>query len=326
MAWIIGWDLVLEYAVSSAFVAHGWSHYFQDLLKVMGLHWPHAFGDSPFALDSKSGSLVATGSAFDLPAVAIVVAVTALHVRGIKESARFNAVMVCVKVAIVLFVILVGAFHVTPANWHPFAPFGYGGVSAFGVTLGQEGPGGEPRGVLAGAALIFFAYIGFDAVSTQAEEAVNPARDMPIGILGSLGIATALYICVSVVLTGMVPYDQIDKGAPVSAAFGQVGMPWARGVVSVGALTGAPAPRAPPPASHRLAGLARLAPCSRAHASHPAPCIPPPRPRQASRPCCSFLCWACRASFSPWRATGCCPRSSSWRSTRCTARRGRAPA
>lgn len=204
----------------------------------MGGHWPHFIGDSPFALSAETGKMVRTGALFDLPAMFIVAVVTALHIRGIRESANFNAAMVAVKLCVVLFVIIVGAFYVTPANWHPFAPYGYGGVSVFGATIGQKAQNGQPVGVLAGSGLIFFAYIGFDAVSTQAEEAINPERDMPIGILGSLGISTLLYIAVSIVLTGMVPFNQIDKQAPVSAAFGQVGLPWARMLVSIGALTG----------------------------------------------------------------------------------------
>jgi len=130
--------------------------------------------------------------------------------------------MVIVKLAIVLFVIAVGAFYVDPVNWHPFAPFGYTGISFFGHTLfGQTGASGAPVGVLAGAAIIFFAYIGFDSVSTHAEEAKNPRRDVPIGIIASLIICTILYIVVSAILTGMVPYDKIDINAPVSNAFAQ---------------------------------------------------------------------------------------------------------
>jgi basic amino acid/polyamine antiporter, APA family len=142
-------------------------------------------------------------------------------------------------VAVVLFVIAVGAFYVNPQNWVPFAPYGYTGISIFGYTLmGQTGPAGEPLGVLAGAGMIFFAYIGFDAVSTQAEEARNPQRDVPIGLMASLVLCTILYIAVAAVLTGMVPYDKINVDAPVSDAFRQVGLPWAQLLISVGALTG----------------------------------------------------------------------------------------
>jgi APA family basic amino acid/polyamine antiporter len=160
-------------------------------------------------------------------------------VRGIKESASFNTAMVIVKLAVVLFVIAVGAFYVDPANWHPFAPFGYTGFSLFGKTLlGRTGAGGEPLGMLAGSAIIFFAYIGFDSVSTHAEEAKNPRRDVPIGILASLLLCTVLYIAVAAVLTGMIPYDQINIDAPVAAAFQQKGLHWAHFIIAIGAVVG----------------------------------------------------------------------------------------
>jgi APA family basic amino acid/polyamine antiporter len=239
LAWIIGWDLVLEYAVSSAAVAHGWSKYFQDLLKTFDITLPAAIRDAPFEYRPELGEFVATQSYLDLPAVVIAALLTIVLVLGIKESARFNAAMVVVKLLVVLFVIVVGAWYINPSNWEPFAPYGYSGISFFGHTLlGQTGKGGEPLGVLAGAGIIFFAYIGFDAVSTHAEEARNPRRDVPIGIISSLLICTLLYIAVAGVLTGMVPYDQLDKNAPVSAAFGHVGLGWARFLVSIGALTG----------------------------------------------------------------------------------------
>jgi APA family basic amino acid/polyamine antiporter len=246
-AWIIGWDLVLEYAVASSTVAHGWSHYFQDFLNIFGqkilgkesLVLPHALTNAPFDYDTATGAFVSTGTVLDFPALAIAAIMTVLLVRGIRESARVNSVMVIIKLAVVMFVIGVGAFYVNPANWHPFAPFGLAGVSFFGHTIaGQTGAGGEPLGMLAGAAIIFFAYIGFDAVSTQAEEAKNPKRDVPFGIIASLIVCTILYIAVSAVLTGMVPYDQINVDAPVSAAFGHVGLPWAQFLVSLGAMAG----------------------------------------------------------------------------------------
>src|SRR5262245_66381 len=238
-AWIIGWDLVLEYAVGSATVAHGWSHYFQDFTGIFGLKLPHVFTNAPFDFNPQTGQLVATGTLFDLPALVIALLVTVVLVIGIRESASVNAAMVMVKIAVVLFVITVGAFYVDSRNWTPFAPYGLTGVSIFGHTLlGQTGPGGEPLGMLAGAATIFFAYIGFDAVSTQAEEARNPHRDVPIGLMVSLLICTILYIAVAAVLTGMVPYDKINVDAPVSDAFRQVGLPWAQFLISLGALTG----------------------------------------------------------------------------------------
>jgi len=238
-AWIIGWDLVLEYAVASATVAHGWSHYFQDFLLSFGVRLPHIFTNAPFDFDPATGHLASTGTWFDVPAILIACLITIILVKGIQESASVNAAIVMVKLAIVVFVIVVGARYVNPANWVPFAPFGYTGFSFFGHTLmGQTGPAGEPVGMLAGAAIVFFAYIGFDSVSTHAEEARNPSRDVPIGIIVSLVLCTVLYILVAGVLTGMVPYNRINIDAPVSDAFGQVGLPWARVLISVGAVAG----------------------------------------------------------------------------------------
>ena len=239
MAWIIGWDLVLEYAVASATVAHGWSHYFQDFLLFFNVRLPHVFTNAPFDFDLATGRLAPTGTWFDLPAIIIAGLITVILVKGIQESASVNAAIVMVKLAIVLFVIVVGARFVNPANWIPFAPFGYTGFSFFGYTLmGQTGAGGEPLGMLAGAAIVFFAYIGFDSVSTHAEEARNPSRDVPIGIIVSLVLCTVLYIAVAAILTGMVPYNQINIDAPVSDAFRQVGLPWAQLMISVGAVAG----------------------------------------------------------------------------------------
>jgi APA family basic amino acid/polyamine antiporter len=248
LAWIIGWDLVLEYAVASSAVAVGWSKYFQALLNLFErwfqltpglLKIPDAWHKAPFDYVPDTGDFVSTGSYCDLPAMLIVFALTVLLVIGIKESARFNALMVIVKLSVVLFVIGVGAFYVNPENWKPFAPHGWGGLSFFGRPIfGETDAGGKPIGMFAGAAMIFFAYIGFDAVSTNAEEAKNPSRDVPIGILGSLVICTILYMAVAAVLTGMVPYNQIAVDAPVSNAFAQRGLWWAEGLIAVGALTG----------------------------------------------------------------------------------------
>lgn len=238
-AWIVGWDLVLEYAVASAAVAHGWSHYFQDFIGIFGIQMPFALANTPFDVNPDTGIFGPTGRIVDLPALAITAIVTVILVKGIRESASFNAAMVGVKLVVVLVVIAVGVFYIDSRNWHPFAPFGLSGVSFFGNTLfGQTGKSGEPLGMLAGAATIFFAYIGFDSVSTHAEEARNPRRDVPIGIIASLIICTVLYIAVSAVLTGMVPYNQINIDAPVSNAFAQVGLRWAQFLVSLGALTG----------------------------------------------------------------------------------------
>jgi APA family basic amino acid/polyamine antiporter len=238
-AWIIGWDLLLEYAVGAAVVANSWSSYFQEVMATLGIPaLPDAVRGPVVTYNAAVGKIETTGAYFNLPALFIVVAITAILVKGIQESARFNAVMVGVKLSCVLFVLIVGGYYVNPANWKPFAPYGYGGLNLLGYTLGKTDAGGLPLGMLAGAAIAFFSYIGFDAVSTQAEEARRPSRDVPIGILASLLICTVLYIAVIAVLTGMVPYDKIDVGAPVSKAFEQVGLGWARFLIAAGGVTG----------------------------------------------------------------------------------------
>lgn len=230
-AWIIGWDLVLEYTVASASVAHGWSKYFQEFISAFGLTIPETLNNAPLDLGSQ-GFL--TGSYVDLPALVIVLVLTFVLVVGIKQSAGFNTAMVITKVAIVLFVIAVGAFYIDPRNWRDFAPYGYGGIGFFGKTIG----GGPQVGMLAGAAIMFFAYIGFDSVSTHAEEARNPQRDVPLGIVASLAICTVLYIAVAAVLTGMVHYDKISVEAPIAVAFKDVGLDWAHLLISIGAVAG----------------------------------------------------------------------------------------
>ena len=237
-AWIIGWDLVLEYAVGSATVANGWSSFFQTLLPKVGIHLPEAISRAPIVYDAATGHFVMTNGLVNLPAVIIVAIVTMVLVKGIQESASFNATMVAVKLAAVLFVILVGAFFINPENWKPFAPYGWGGLTLFGHTIWGQSVGGNPVGMLAGAAIIFFAYIGFDSVSTHAEEAKRPNRDVPIGIVASLLICTVLYIAVVFVLTGMVKYDQIDTGAGVSVAFHTVGLPWAEAIIAIAGVAG----------------------------------------------------------------------------------------
>ena len=238
-AWIIGWDLVLEYAVASSTVASGWSHYFQNLLGIFKDRIPQvpiSLSGPPIAYEEVGGVMHFswTHNYFDLPAVIITAILTVILVIGIRESSRVNTLMVLIKLGVVAFVIGVGATLIDPANWHPFAPFGYGGISFFGQGLG----GGVPRGVFAGAAGIFFAYIGFDSVSAHSEEARNPRRDVPIGIIVSLVLCTVLYVAVAAVLTGMVPYDKIDVGAPVANAFQQRGRPGAQLLIAIGALTG----------------------------------------------------------------------------------------
>ncbi len=238
-AWIIGWDLVLEYGVASAAVATGWSGYFQNVLAKVGIVLPEALRESPWRYDVTSGGFVSTGSSINLPAVIIVLIVTAILVKGIQESATFNATMVGIKVAAVLFVIGAGVFLIDPANWKPFAPYGWTGLSFFGHHVaGQTDAGGSPLGMLAGAAIIFFAYIGFDSVSTHTEEAKNPQRDVPFGIVTSLIVCTILYIAVVAVLTGMVRYDQLDVNAPVSRAFEHSGIGWAEGIIAIAGVAG----------------------------------------------------------------------------------------
>jgi basic amino acid/polyamine antiporter, APA family len=254
-AWMIGWDLILEYAVGAATVANGWSGYFQKVLKGIGLHFPDMIGKAPLEWNhaaswgEPSKWVTLTGSYVNLPAVIIVVIITAILVKGISESAGFNAMMVFIKVAAVIFVVVVGAFFINPANWTQsaapdgrggFAPYGWGGFSFFGIeqlTIGER-VNGRPVGMLAGAALIFFAYIGFDSVSTHAEEARNPKRDVPIGIIASLVVCTILYVAVVAVLTGMVPYYKIDPNAGVSSAFTERNLGWAAFIISAAGVAG----------------------------------------------------------------------------------------
>lgn len=209
-AWIIGWDLILEYTVAIAAVAIGWSGYIVSLLEVAGIHLPAALVNAPGV----------HGGIINLPAILIIALITALLIQGVKESARLNNIIVAVKVAVVLMFVAIGAFHVNPANWKPFLPFGWSGV-------------------FEGAAIIFFAYIGFDAISTAAEEVKNPQKDLPKGIIASLVVCTILYITVSAILTGMVPYYKFrDTSAPVAYALTTIGINWGSALVSVGAICG----------------------------------------------------------------------------------------
>lgn len=207
-AWIIGWDLILEYTIGASTVAVGWTHYLSEFVKGFGASMP------PWLLDWALGPFHVNTAA-----IVLIALLTTLLCIGIKESARFNALMVVIKLAVVLFVIFAGLPWVKPVHWTPFFPYGF-------------------QGIFAGAALIFFAYIGFDAVSTAAEEVRNPQRDLPIGIIASLLICTLLYVAVSGVITGMVPYKQIDAGAPLAAAFGQVGNTLAQRLIGVGGFVG----------------------------------------------------------------------------------------
>ncbi|MDP4092612.1 MAG: amino acid permease [Bacillota bacterium] len=209
-AWIIGWDLILEYTVAIAAVAIGWSGYIVSLLQSAGINLPTALVN-PIGV---------TGGFINLPAIIIIGLISALLIRGVKESAAINNIIVAIKIAVVLLFIAIGAFHIHPSNWSPFLPFGW-------------------NGVFQGAAIIFFAYIGFDAVSTAAEEVKNPQKDLPRGIIGSLIVCTILYIVVSGILTGMVPYLKFkNTSAPVAYALQQIGINWGSALVSVGAVCG----------------------------------------------------------------------------------------
>ena len=224
-AWFIGWNLVLEYGVSASAVAVSWTGYFVSLLDHVGIHIPTALTNAP--LDYVDGHLVATGALFNLPAVGIVLALTWLCYVGIKESTGINMAMVLLKTALIVIVIVVGARHIDTANWHPFIPANQGG-DKYGWS-----------GVLRGAAMVFFAYIGFEATSTAAQESKNPQRDMPIGTLASLGICTVLYIAMAAVLTGLLPFDQLGTSEPVVTAIrNHPELGWLRGIVEVGALIG----------------------------------------------------------------------------------------
>ncbi|MEO4052010.1 amino acid permease [Solibacillus sp. CAU 1738] len=210
IAWLVGWALLLEYGLAAAAVATGWSAYLSSLLAGFNIHIPLAFS-GPFN--------PAENTYINLPAIFIVVLTSFLLTLGSKESTRFNTIMVFIKVVVILLFIIVGIFYVEPDNWQPFMPFGMSGV-------------------LSGAALVFFAYLGFDAVSSAAEEVKNPQRNMPIGIIGSLFICTVLYVAVSLVLTGLVSYTNLNVSDPVSYAIQLAGQEWIAGIISLGAIVG----------------------------------------------------------------------------------------
>ena len=239
VAWIIGWDLVLEYAAGASTVSVGWSGHLVSLLSLFGLAIPPHLANAPtqWCTDANVQAAMAgcahsglnlTGAWLNLPAVFIVAVMSTILVIGIKESARVNSLIVLLKVTIIFLIVIVGLGHITPDNWKPFIPPNTGEWGTFGWS-----------GVLRGAGLVFFAYIGFDAVSTAAQEAKNPQRDMPIGILGSLAICTLLYVVVSAVLTGMVHYSELNDAAPMAYALEKVGAPyWVRVSVDIGAVAG----------------------------------------------------------------------------------------
>ena len=226
MAWVMGWLLLLEYGVASATVAVGWSGYVVSFLHTVGfnfpLEWAHPYGEAFKRYDGSEGVGI-----FNLPAFIGVAGVSALLVAGVQESARVNNVIVCIKLAVILTFIAVGAGHIDVANWHPFIPENTGHFGDFGMS-----------GVLSGASMIFFAYIGFEAVSTAAQEAKNPQRDMPFGIIGALVVCTILYILVSGVLTGIVPYTALNVPDPIAVGVDAIGLPWLSFVVKIGAIMG----------------------------------------------------------------------------------------
>jgi APA family basic amino acid/polyamine antiporter len=239
IAWIIGWDLVLEYAAGAATVGVGWSGHFVSLLSQFGLALPPTLTNSPtqWCTAANVHDLVAgcmhsglnlTGAIMNAPAVFIVAVMSTILVIGIKESATVNNFIVILKLSIILLIFFVGLAHFHPANLKPFIAPNTGEWGTYGVS-----------GILRGAGLVFFAYIGFDAVSTAAQEARNPQRDMPIGILGSLAICTLLYVVVSAVLVGMVPFKDLNVAAPMALAMQRIGAPeWIRLLVDVGAVLG----------------------------------------------------------------------------------------
>jgi APA family basic amino acid/polyamine antiporter len=226
-AWFVGWNLVLEYMLAAATVAVGWSRYFVKLLEAMHIELPAALTAAPFT-GEVGHAFALSGAMVNLPAIVIAAIATAICYIGIRQSATVNGIVVAIKVTIVVLVIAFGAFFVTTDNWHPYIPENTGTFGEFGVS-----------GILRASGIIFFAYIGFDAVSTAAQEAKNPQRDMPIGILGSLVICTVLYILMSAVLTGLVPYPKLNDAAPVVVALqAHPQLNWLTLWVIVGALAG----------------------------------------------------------------------------------------
>ena len=227
-AWLMGWNILFTYGIAAASVAQGWSHYLQSFIAGLGVRLPAIITAAPFD-QTVAGRLTITGCYCDLPALFIALTITCLIVRGIRPSIRLNAAILCVKLGVIGLVIAVGAFYVKAENWRPFAPYG---------MLASAGADGRPAGMLAGAALMFYAFMGFEALAAFAEECRNPRRAVPLGVLSSVGICTAIYIAMAAVLIGMVRYDRISLQAPIPTAFRQVGQPWAEFAVSLGALMG----------------------------------------------------------------------------------------
>jgi APA family basic amino acid/polyamine antiporter len=226
IAWIIGWDLVLEYSLSSSTVAVGWSGYAVTLLSEMGIRVPPRLTGAPGTHVCLPDGTHVT-ALINLPAILICLALTGLLVLGIRESARVNTTIVIIKVAVLTLFFAVGAHYINTANLHPFIPPNTGTFGSFGWS-----------GILRGAGIIFFAYIGFDAVSTASQEARNPGRDIPIGILVSLAICTIIYIAVGLVMTGLVPYSKLNVASPLALAVQTTGVKWLPPIVNIGAICG----------------------------------------------------------------------------------------
>lgn len=227
VAWIIGWDLILEYLFSTATVAVGWSGYMLSFLADFGIYLPSTLAQAPFEYDQNGWHT--TGSIINFPAVFIVVLLTVLLIVGIKETVKFNNLTVIIKVIVVLLFVGFGISHIHPENWTPFIPTNTGVWGHYGWS-----------GVLAGSGVIFFAYIGFDAVSTTSQEAINPKRDLPLSILFSLLICTILYVAVSFVLTGIVNYKDLNVAAPIALAIDKCGntLNWLSPIIKIGTLAG----------------------------------------------------------------------------------------
>ena len=217
IAWVMGWILLLEYGVGAAAVANGWAGYFINTLGNFNIYLPEALTKAPMM-----------GGVINLPAFAIIWTLTILLMIGVKESARFNNIIVIIKLSTIAIFITLASMHLNTNNWHPFMPFGWFSTLADGKNIG----------VLAGASLVFFAYFGFDAVSTAAEEAKNPQRDLPIGLIASLTFCTIIYIIVSALLTGIVPYTELNVSSPVAFALTKIGYTWASTLVATGVLAG----------------------------------------------------------------------------------------
>jgi APA family basic amino acid/polyamine antiporter len=226
-AWIIGWDLMLEYSLGATTVSIGWSGYFVSFLKNLGINIPAALTSPPLNFDPTTGSWFTTGAIMNLPAALIIIILTVVLVLGIRESANLNTAVVAIKVFIILAFIMIGVFYLKPSLWKPFVPENTGTFGIFGWS-----------GVLRGAGVIFFAYIGFDAVSTVAQESKRPQKDMPIGILGSLAICTLIYVAASLVLTGVVHYTKLKDPAPFAVALDAMHLSFFAPLLKIGAVAG----------------------------------------------------------------------------------------